>query len=746
MLSLTLPLLFSSLHKIQTVLRIGDSLLNVCAYREGSLVYLDTYDATTSATHIACIRLSQIGFLLMPNAAMVDASKTGHVPPPQSPSELYSALARLLRFEPFVKSRGDSRLRLSCRRDFTFLRQVNTKLNGHAALIKCYEAALGQLFFSAYLPEYSAVVTCLVAEKERLGLVENADPHYEYHVVEENDARKLLRYVIDRLKISPNQSMVRVARGGPDLHDGYRKKQGKASALLAQGFSISMRVHGGCGRVASRKIRAFSSVPHIVETRIVSETSMLIVSAYEPRARTTMRVTMQPFFRRLLLQSDSADPRGWMPALLRRLKVDWRGKHELVVDRTLLRVVRKVAGERMVLSISLVDEEHVRVTLLNQSISMSFAADLSKEDVIRLLLYSPPLDTIEKQFGVQVNNPGVRAILQSAKTKDPAASSKAKAGAASTAAESTVSAAAAAVEADSHGKELHPSTFDVSFESVLRDHANLTLLANQCSVVIQRSRADSYVYGFKFAQPIQVDVPPVPGVANKVDFDTKARFEPRLKQSPREPTVASLLRARRQLPFTHMEEELNLLAEAKAKAAEAALESIIAANKEIEAHFLGLSESDYNALAGVPPGGEDNVILSDAAKEDLRETLAEEAAALVADSLVSTIEERSQRREVERESPGATQEVRRLAILSGAGDGKQMVEIDEHLVSVEDREILGRGERKVFEGGVKTQFRDSKAVWAGHVAMKVCVLTFFARHPFFKFTAIFIGVAYIFPF
>ena len=699
------------LRTLKTVLRVGDALLNVCAYREKDLIYLDTYDSTTSATHVCTIKLAQVAFLLMPNAAMVEKSPNGHVAPPQSPAELYSALAKLLRFEPYIKSRGDSRLRLCCRRDYTYLKQVNVRLNGHAAFIKCYEAALGQLYFSAYLPEYSAMVSCLVAEKERLGLLDNADPFYEFHVVEENDARKLLQFAIDRLKISPNQSMVRVARGGADLNDGYRKKQGKASMLKAQGFVISMRVRGGCGKVISRKIREFSSVPHLVEARIVSETQMLIVSAYEPRSRTTMKVTMKPIFRRLLLLSDSADPRMWMDKLLSRLKIDWRGKHELVVDRTLLRVVRKIAGERLVLSFSIADEEHIRLTILNQAISMSFSADLNKEQVIRLLLYSPPLDAIEKQFGVQVNKPGVRSILQNAKTKDPtkASGDKSKPDAGPDPAE----------PGSGDGKELHPSTFDVSLESVLREHSNLIHLANQCSAVVSLIRQDSYLYGFHCVQPFALDILPVAAVTNKIEFDTKIRFEPRLKQSPHEPTVAGLLRARKQMPFTLMEQELDLLAVAKSEAAERALADIIAANKEIEAHFLGLSEGDYNVMAGVPPGGEDNVILDEETKEDLRETLAEEAASLVAGTLLDTIEERSKRREMERENPGLTQDVRRLNIISGAGDGKQMTEIDANLISPEDREILGRGERKVFEGGVKTQFRDTKAVWAGHVAIKV---------------------------
>ncbi len=54
-----------------------------------------------------------------------------------------------------------------------------------------------------------------------------------------------------------------------------------------------------------------------------------------------------------------------------------------------------------------------------------------------------------------------------------------------------------------------------------------------------------------------------------------------------------------------------------------------------------------------------------------------------------------------------------------AGDGKGMVSVPATSLTVEQRAILGRGERKVFEGGSKTTFRDTRASWSGHVAVTV---------------------------
>ena len=95
----------------------------------------------------------------------------------------------------------------------------------------------------------------------------------------------------------------------------------------------------------------------------------------------------------------------------------------------------------------------------------------------------------------------------------------------------------------------------------------------------------------------------------------------------------------------------------------------------------------------------------------------EEATLQTAGDLVSSIEETHQKRAIERAQPGNTQEVRRLAILSA--DGKSMVEVDENKFTEEQRAILGRGGKKVFEGGSKTTFRDTRAQWHGHVAITV---------------------------
>ena len=92
-----------------------------------------------------------------------------------------------------------------------------------------------------------------------------------------------------------------------------------------------------------------------------------------------------------------------------------------------------------------------------------------------------------------------------------------------------------------------------------------------------------------------------------------------------------------------------------------------------------------------------------------------------AQDIISTIDKKVAARKKERQAPGTTQ--RKLlnanVILIVAGDSNELVEVDRSLVSPELAEIVTKGEKLVYESGVKANFRDNKSRWHGHVSVKV---------------------------
>ena len=93
------------------------------------------------------------------------------------------------------------------------------------------------------------------------------------------------------------------------------------------------------------------------------------------------------------------------------------------------------------------------------------------------------------------------------------------------------------------------------------------------------------------------------------------------------------------------------------------------------------------------------------------------ASALISDTIVQTLEIKEINREAERRHPGLTQDMRH-AMLYGP-DGRT-----EHKIPIEEfneiqRDILVGGERLIFERGCRTNYREGKARWHGHVSVKV---------------------------
>jgi len=748
------------LRTMKTVMKINGKLLNVSAYREEQILYFDTYDSQTSEVHICIVPRADIPFLLMPSAETVETE--GRPKPPQDKKELYQQLSALLKFEPLLKQNANSRKMLTCKRNYTLLRSFKTKLNGHAVFIKCFEAALGQLYFSCWLSESGANLSFLLEERGRLELLTNADPSLESKYVAHDDARQLLNLATDRLKISPSATMIRVARDGESFNKlAYRKKQGLLSDIKAQGFALKVRTRRGPGRTLCRQVLSISGVTHIVDIRIATFDKMLIIRLYEPLKRHKMEFRMAKFLRKAILGTDSDDYVRWIKTLLKRIRINWRGDHSVYIDTVISRRVRKIAGKRILVKLMIESEDSIKVVLIDNEICTEFEAIVNREQFVRILLYEQVGDVIKRDFGVTVQKDAVRNILNEmarGPTLQPGE-----------------------VSSGDVGKKgvIDPKLFTINLMDIISHQEQIVYFSKQLELVLTRMRAENESYGYHMKNPVNIEFVPPPRPTNVAEMDANLRFATRLKQSEREGDLTGVLRARKQMIYTNMEDDLNALALKLAKAAAAKAEEDRLAAEDFERKLLGLKsefekdeeekaakvaqqaeeewlekhkeerlakieaeDAEKNKDAAVIPIKEDkkktpensrpasatgsvagsvkgsvkgNKGMGEEKEFDL-DAVIEEAAYLTADSLVQSIEEENQKRLIERAQPGTQQEVRRLDILNAQGN---MVSIDAKLLTVEQRAILGVGERKIFEGGCKTTFRDTRASWAGHVAVSV---------------------------
>ena len=737
------------LRTMKTVMKINGHLLNVSAYREEEIIYFDTYDSQTSEVHICSVPRGEIPYLLMPSAEVVE--KKGRPKPPQDKKELYQQLADLLKFEPILKTAAHSRKIITCKREYTLLRSFKTKLNGHSAFIKCFEAALGQLYFTAWLSESGADISILLEERSRLDLLTNADPILEAPHVHHDDARHLLGLATDRLKISPSATMMRVARNGEPFNKlAYRKKQGLLSDIKAQGFALKVRTRRGPGRILCRRVLVISGVTHLLDVRVATFERMLILGLYEPQKRHKMEFRMPQYLRKAILGTDSDDYVRWIDILLKKIRINWRGEHSIYVDTIISRSVRKIAGKRLLVKVQVESEDSVKVVLIDSAMSSTFEAIVNREQFIRILLYEQVGDTIKRDFGVTVQKDAIRNILNEmarGPTLQPGEVSKGN------------------DEVSKKGAVVDPKLFTIPLIDILSHQDQVAYFTKQLELCISRIRADSEAYGYYTKNPVHIEFLPPARPNNLAKMDANLRFEPRLKQGPRDGDLAGVLRCRRQAIYRNMEDDLNELALQLARAAAAKAAADRQAAEDFERKLLGLKsehekeEEEKAARAAqeaeeawlikhreerLLKAGLDSGLAGEASNTESAQmassrpasaavsekgsisvskpvfdldAVIEEASYLTADNLVQTIEEQHQVRRIERAQPGTTQEVRRINIMSG--NGKDMVTIDANLLTVEQRAILGRGERKVFEGGCKTTFRDTRASWSGHVAVTV---------------------------
>lgn len=655
---------------LKCVMKIDGTLFTVSVYRDCGNVYFEAYDPATSDIHMTCAALDDLPSLLIPNAFTTATSS--NTDPPQTPQEMYSALCKLLRFEKGVTLK---QRKLICRREYTFLGNLTRKMNGHMVLLKSYEAALGELYFTAYMPEFSAHLTLSIDASMRLAMQENADKTETLeseHVLKE-DARPLLPFMLDRLRVFPSKPMV-LAKG-IDLNDGFRKNQGLVSMVRRQGFSLKARLHGGVGRILARRIVQFYNVLHVVEMRISAPTQIMDVMIYEPRKQHTMHLRLSKYMRRVLLGPISDDLRLWQAELMRRIKIDWHGEHAIRMDYSVFSAVRRIAAQRVIVKFIAVDETTIKVTLLLPLASKLFEVLMTKEDVIRVLLFESPASRVERQGGTPVLNPVVYAILQDMRQ-------------------------VLNVPNQEISERTHPALFEKSFDYYLTDRKKLVHLADQLAMILSLVDKNDAAKGFESRRyPLKarfalVEIDP----KDRPSLDVSLRTNSWFPVKERKGTYDDLIRTRRQEGIVNMEAALNEMALEKARQASSraltVMQSALVVQKQLEE--IGDAVDAHDAIRDVT--------------------------AAVANDMLSTIHSNLITRFAERNEPGTMQALHdeRTAEERAAQEARDAEERARlSLITEEDRAIVGEEWREVFEAGAKVHYREVKVRWNGHVGVKV---------------------------
>lgn len=365
----------------KTVRKIDNQMYSINVYRDAGRIFFDAYDSATSQSFVTSVSMFDIPSLLVPNALTEDMSKqSDSLKPPSTPKEMYMRLIGLLRFQKAIKLRA-GRKELLCRRENKFISHLTTKICGHSIMMKCFEAALGEIYFEAYLPEYSAKLTLQVDDTLRLRMLANCDHQLEYHMMETEVSVDLLPYVLDRLRITPTKPVAMARR---------TKVQGN-SALTAkhanQGFNLILNCRGGPGRFLTKKIVTFADIPHVIALRSSTVTTTLRIISYEPRTQATSELRMTAFMRKILLGTVDEDYHHWFPKLMKRLKIDFKAKRALKLNVTVYRSVVKIAKRRLILSIDMIDEKNILVDILDPVLCDHFRSVVEKRTLIDLMHY-----------------------------------------------------------------------------------------------------------------------------------------------------------------------------------------------------------------------------------------------------------------------------------------------------------------------------------------------------------------------
>ena len=651
------------LRVLKIVQKIDNQMYNINVYRDVDSIYFDTYEPSSSQLYLVSVPVAQVPDLLTPNT--ISVANGVNKDPPQTATEMYTRLTKLLRFEKQTKQIG-SRKELLCHRDYTLIKHSTEYINGHTVLLICSEAALGELFFSAYIPEYSCRFKLLVDDDLRLKLRENFDQVLEKDAIDTDNALLLLPYVMDRLRIHPSRPLIKA-----NAVDHVTTKA-MMSKNNHQGISMKLRCRGGAGKKLLCTNVRFAGVPHLLTLRSVRISKTLRILSYEPSTQKMLEFQLSSIQRKLLLGSNEDDYLNWLPNLLKRLRLQWRGTHQLQVSLDIFKKVRKIAGNRMLVTISVIDETSIKITLLDLLISVTFSTLMTKDDVIRLIYYNHTTATTDDK-----NNTSSSTSNTSNQKKDKKMLAQVR----------KLLRGVISTQEVVKPSELDPTLFNIPMVALLQNRRNLELIANQLETVLDKVDARNNYSGYYSLVPVTIKVFPERNEETPAPFDTTIRYKSRLNRTVSDGSVASVIATRRQAKMVILEDELNLLAikieeEAKLKSLE--LQRI---SKELETSFM--NENTFVSLISV-------------------------ATNQVASTIVDKIERKHRRRSTNKNNTIVVETIKMMG-----SDGKSMVDVTVDELTTEQREIIIKGDRLVFDRGVKINFRENKARWHGHVSVKV---------------------------
>eukprot|EP01041_Mallomonas_annulata_P004421 gene4421-8802_t len=670
---------------MKLVQKIDGLMYTVNIYRDGSNIYFDTYESTNSQVYMTSVKVSAVPDLLTPNTFAIAHGL--NVEPPQTTKDMYKRLAKLLRFEKTTKQKG-GRNRLICQRDYTMLSRTTRKIDGHTVLLSCFEAALGEIYFMGYIPEFSCRITLLVDDLIRLKLIENYDLDLESTLNNNDKAIELLPFFIDRLRVSPSRALVAAGVKDPQTDSAVVTKYSH------QGFSLRMRCHGGAGMKLRRACMLFAGVPHIVSVRTSKYSKALRIQAYEPTTQKSLTLKISSTQRKLLFGSDEDDVSNWSTVLFKKLRLVWRGEHKLELNLSLIQGVRRISGRRLILSVYLIDENSVKVKIFNSRYCTAYCCIMTKDEIIRILRYTPPAMTENDDNNSNNNSNSNTNTNTSVNTKEMKGSVK------------NILRKMITSTGNDHehtqNKVLEVAAFDMTLEDIFIVKSNATLLIDQLESILEKTdtattnTGTGYICLLPLSLKFNIEVNDI----ESQPLNTQLRYKEKSNVSISNGSLESVISTRKQAPIVDMEAELDELAVRREN--ESKLKSI-----EIQEAAAALEKTlhSYNA-----------------------HKLISMTAAAVTDSIVDEIANRHQNarkgpqdriNSFAREEGIDLSDKSITSVSLRSSNGNNMVEVKVEDLTEEQREIIVRGERVVFERGVKVTFRDGKARWHGHVSTKI---------------------------
>ncbi len=532
---------------LKRVQKIDKVMMNINVYRESEYIYFDVYDSATSKIEKTVITRDEISDLLLPDRFSL--AKNTPITPPTNPSDMYQRLVNLLRFSKESHVPGANKV-LVCRRDLTFISKASVKISGHVMFLSTYEESLGEIYLYGYIPSSGATVTLHIDDKiiDRLAL--NAHPTLEDVITTLPESTVLWPYAKERLKVDPPRSNMAALGDGLDAgfelsytrHAAAKNVNKSSDNIDSNGLTLKLRVKGGVGRKVTQCLVHYGNVPHILSVWLHGVTDALRVIVYEPIDCMKSEIILTNQQRRVLLGTVTDDFISWMPALKRRLHLDWRAGHKIQLESSVYKRVRPVVGRRLVVSVLLCDhnQPHIYARVMRQHerwekdhphlaysyhaeqyggaahghgvelhhhhhgvkpvpigdnepmlivrffdpiISTNFDALLTKEDMIRVLHYEPPYSE-----DIEVNTTGLAEALHKPKED--------------------MLRRLVIESANSEFRELDSSAFDISVTDLLSEQSRIVQLVDRLVSLVVRIDYKDFKQGYKMVVPVEMEMLP----------------------------------------------------------------------------------------------------------------------------------------------------------------------------------------------------------------------------------------------